>query len=32
LLLEAEPHRPSSDAVTLVDDVEEVTGDGVEDP
>ena len=32
LLFDAEPRRPSSDAITLVDDVEEVRGDGVEDP
>jgi hypothetical protein len=31
-LFEAEPRRPSSDAVTLVDDVKEVRGNGVEDP
>ena len=32
LLFEAEPRGTSSHAIALVDDVEEVGGDGVEDP
>ena len=32
LLFKAEPHSLSGDAVTLVDDVQEIGGDGVEDP